>query len=146
MNDTIPTLEDISPTKGLNLDEKVAIEHFLGKSVNAAQALFSENSLYYSGDLMWMGPKAFAYYFPAFAAYLRSESAKDDSDALNALADMITFRSEHEPDVMKAMREVLTNCIDSCLSDYAKFDVDEKIYGKLRSKLAELKVKLQRDS
>ena len=144
MNNSIPTFEDITPTKGLNLDEKVAVEHFLGKSADAAQALFNENSLYYSGDLMWMGPKAFGYYFPAFASYLASETAKGDADALNALVGMITFRSEYEPESMKAVSGVVASCIDSCLADYEKFDVDEEIYGDLRSKLMKVRRALER--
>ena len=42
MRNMTPSLADISPTLGLNLDEKRAVEHFLGKTSVQAEALFRE--------------------------------------------------------------------------------------------------------
>jgi len=139
MSNVIPTFADISPTKGLSLDEKVAVEHFLGKSVEMAQALFKENSIYYAGDIMWMGTKAFAYYFPAFASYLVSEDARGDADALNSLVGLLTFRSENDPESINLASRVIDTCIDSCLAEYEKFSVDAKIYGDLRGELLKIR-------
>ena len=57
---TYPTLIDISPTNLLNLDEKVAFQHFFGKSRAEAQALFGEGD-FYVDDLAWMGWVAFDF-------------------------------------------------------------------------------------
>lgn len=54
------------------LDEKRAVDHFLGKSVEQAEQLFIENSLKYQEDLMWMGPKAFYYYLESVLRYLQN--------------------------------------------------------------------------
>ena len=55
----IPTANDIN-VHG-SLDEEVACDHFLGKTLDEAEALFRANSLYYQEDLMWMGPRAFVF-------------------------------------------------------------------------------------
>jgi len=49
----IPTAKNISPTAGLDLDEKCALEHFLGLDRQAALKLFWEESDFlhvYLGD------------------------------------------------------------------------------------------------
>ena len=73
---TYPTLIDISPTNLLNLDEKVAFQHFFGKSRAEAQALFGEGD-FYVDDLAWMGWVAFEYYVLAYIDFL------DESDVLD---------------------------------------------------------------
>ena len=39
---TIPTAKEISPTSGLDLDEKCALDHFLGLDQAAALRMFQE--------------------------------------------------------------------------------------------------------
>jgi hypothetical protein len=56
---TLPTAKEIDPYGGL--DGQVACKNFLGKSLDEAEALFRENSLYYQEGLMWMGPVAFRF-------------------------------------------------------------------------------------
>lgn len=74
----IPTLIDISPTNCLNLDERSAVENFLGKTFDEAKAMFFDHAERYTEDLGWMGRTAFNFYFPAYAAYLKSDAACPD--------------------------------------------------------------------
>ena len=46
----LPNLSDISPTHLLNLDERIAFQHFFGKSLKEAVAKFGERE-YYAEDL-----------------------------------------------------------------------------------------------
>jgi hypothetical protein len=139
VENNLPTFFDISPTKGENLDEKSAVEHFLGKGQREATALFHKNSLHYLDDLMWMGDKAFAFYLPAFLDYLRSADVKQNPDDLNHLIGIIEFRLEHEPHSITIASETILSAIDYCLENYAAFKVNSGIYGDLNAKLLELR-------
>lgn len=41
----LPSLADISPTHLLNLDERIAFQHFVGKSLKEAVAMFAERNI-----------------------------------------------------------------------------------------------------
>jgi hypothetical protein len=138
MNNGIPSFADLSPTQGENLDEKLAAEHFFGKSASEAESLFRENAIYYAGDLMWMGDKAFAFYLPAFSRFLESSHADGDADALNSLASVVGFRLEHEPQSITGARDAILTALNYCADNYSKFKVEAAIYGDLRSKLLQL--------
>ncbi|HKQ39872.1 MAG TPA: hypothetical protein VJ063_17470 [Verrucomicrobiae bacterium] len=58
---SLPTKDEINPWPG-DLDGKTAVRHFLGKSLDEAEALFQEASLVYQEDLMFMGASAFRFY------------------------------------------------------------------------------------
>ncbi len=92
MKSSIPTAEDISPSNGLDLDERDALSHFLGKDVSEAGKLFRENFVHYAGDLHFMGASAFAYYFPAFADYFRSADSAGYGDVVNCLIVLLRIR------------------------------------------------------
>jgi hypothetical protein len=55
---------DISPTNGLDLDEKCAADHFFGLTIDQAFDTFAGHPEYYLADFLYMGDKAFGYYFP----------------------------------------------------------------------------------
>jgi hypothetical protein len=139
MSKDLPTFADLSPTQGRNLDEKVAVEHFLGKTQVEAECFFRENALYYQEDLMWMGDKGFAFYFPAFSSYLQSPYANGDSDALNCVTSVISFRLEQEPESIIQIREEILSLLDYCVDDFSKFGVEAEIYGDLNIRLVELR-------
>jgi hypothetical protein len=134
----IPTNKQISPTNGQSLDEREALEHFLGLDVKDARKLFFENPLYYSSDLIWMGLPAFRYYFPAFAEYLRSEASLMDADALNSLTSTLAFRIdslEGERSEL-AKDECVRDTVKYCLREFDRFDADEIFYPDLKSELS----------
>ncbi|WP_157499745.1 hypothetical protein [Lysobacter sp. Root983] len=76
---SIPTLLEISPSNLAQLDERVAHEHFFGKSLEEAIDLFRKTDHVYIEDLVWMGDIAFDFYVDAYIAYL-VESPRDTVD------------------------------------------------------------------
>jgi hypothetical protein len=62
MNTRLPSAEEINVFD--SLDERSAVEHFLGKDLEQAEALFCEDLLCYWEDLMWMGRSHFASTYP----------------------------------------------------------------------------------
>lgn len=66
----LPTEPDFDPFGG-DLDAQSAWRTFGGLSVADALTLFRENPLHYQEAFMFMGGRAFVFYFPVLDAYLR---------------------------------------------------------------------------
>ena len=88
----LPTRNDINVFD--SLDERIACDHFFGKSLEEAEQLFRELPLVYQEDLMWMGPVAFRYYVTAVIGYIKSDFATGDSDIINCYGGLLEFRLE----------------------------------------------------
>jgi hypothetical protein len=91
----LPTRLQISPTNGEQLDERTALENFLGKSrTDAARMLFDADAsnLRYIEDFVHMGIEGFRYYFPTVETYLRDERSNDDPVFVGALIYVIESR------------------------------------------------------
>jgi hypothetical protein len=69
----LPTFEMISPTLGLDLDERCAVDHFLGLTLADATEILRFNLDYHLDDLSHMGLEAFEFYFKAFENLLLTE-------------------------------------------------------------------------
>jgi hypothetical protein len=124
-----------------SLDEITASEHFLGKTVEQAEALFRENSAYYQEDLMWMGPRAFHFYLQAVINYLRSDHSAGDDHLIDCLYEIVVFRSQEEG--FSIARERVNEMIDHIIENYARYEVDAGIYGDLLEKYRRLRVQLE---
>lgn len=140
---TLPTREEISPTLGLDLDERVALDHFFGKTQSEASALFFEYSTYYEGDLRWMGSKAFVYYFPSLEPYILSEKSEGDPDIVNALMGTVKSRLEDDPLSIRDCQIPVLRILTFIRENFKKFDVNPEIYGDLSSELSDLIEKVQ---
>src|SRR6185436_18816876 len=92
---SLPTANEINPIPGC-LDGQCAEEHFLGKNLEEAEALFREASIIYQEDLMFMGPIAFRFYVHAAINYIRSQAATGDSSIIDCFAGILEFRLEFE--------------------------------------------------
>jgi hypothetical protein len=133
---TIPVREDINVHD--SLDERSACEHFLGQTVEQAEALFRENSLVYQEDLMWMGPVAFRYYVHAAIRYIQSKEAIGDSGIINGLVALLEFRLEHEAaELVPVARELISIC-GYMIEHYERFNLTPEIFGDVRSRILRL--------
>ena len=133
---TLPTRRDINVHD--SLDERSACEHFLGKSLEQAEALFRENSLHYQEDLMFMGASAFRFYVQAAISYIQSEAATSDSDIINCFAGLLDHRLESEAEELVAVAPQLASVCRYILEHYGKFTVMPDIYGDLRPRFQTL--------
>jgi hypothetical protein len=135
----LPTASDINVFD--SLDERSACEHFLGKTIEQAEAMFRDNAIRYQEDLMWMGPAAFRYYLPAFIAYIKSSSACGDADAINCFHGLIQWWLKHYRSDFLSVRDVVEAACRYILEDYGKFRVTS-VYGDLSKALKELLAEL----
>ena len=75
---SLPTEKDFDPWGG-NLDAKWAWRNFGGLALEAAKERFQQNPECYQEDFMFMGSRAFAFYFPVIESYLLDAPSEDDS-------------------------------------------------------------------
>jgi hypothetical protein len=139
---TLPTRQEINVYD--SLDERSACEHFLGKTLEEAEALFRENSLYYQEDLMFMGVSAFRFYVQAAINYIQSESATGDGCIISCFASILEHRLEYEP---QALVPVIPQLIAACrfITDHwDRFDVSSEIYAGLPERYLALERSLAR--
>ena len=115
----IPKEEEISEYD--TLDERKAVEHFLGKSIAQAEQLFIENSIKYQEDLMWMGSKAFYFYLEAVHRYLQNPLSNGDTDFVFALVSTFEFRRENE--TLDVDETIVVSIVRYLLSSFSKFEI-----------------------
>ena len=132
----LPTREEINVNG--TLDERHACEIFYGKTLEQAEALFRENSLYYQEDLMWMGMAAFQFYVQAVIRYLRSQESTGDSDAVKCFAALLEFRLERERDELRSVSQELGYVCRYIVTHYDRFEVNPAIYGDLKPRYESL--------
>lgn len=91
----LPSLLDLSPTAGEDLDEATVIQHFLGKSKEDVLMMLSKaNNLdFYMSDLIWMGDSAFFYYSVVFEEYIRSLPEDEKDEELRSYGEFIEIRN-----------------------------------------------------
>ncbi|HET6423072.1 MAG TPA: hypothetical protein VFG20_05275 [Planctomycetaceae bacterium] len=138
---TLPTRDEINVFD--SLDERVACRNFLGKTLNDAEALFRDNALFFSEDLMWMGPVAFGFYVPAYISYLESDAANHDADAVNCFLGVLQYRVEHYASDLIPIAAQLAAACRYVLDHYDKFEFILEIDGDLHHRLLSLEKKLQ---
>ena len=76
---TLPSQEDFSAFPG-TLDEMTAWNNFGNKSLEEAYNIFCKNPEYYQEDFMFMGWKAFLFYFPVIEKYIKEVEIIEDYD------------------------------------------------------------------
>jgi hypothetical protein len=133
---TLPTHHDINVDD--SLDARRACEHFLGKSLCGAEALFRENSLYYQEDLRFMGVSAFRFYVQAAVSYIESAAAAGDSDIINCFAGILEVRLEYDADELHPVAELLASTCGYILEHYDRFDLTPETYGDVRPRFRTL--------
>jgi hypothetical protein len=131
---SLPTCDDINPFR--DLDGARAERDLLGKPVEAMPDLLSENSLHYQEHFLWMGPRAFVYYFPAAKRYLLSEAAIGDIDFANCMCGNLELRLANDWNDIRPSFPEIQSFSEAVLADIARFDIepDDDVYGDLRSR------------
>jgi len=121
---SLPSKQDFDPWNG-NLDALCAWKNFGGLDLDKAYQRFCENPGYYQEDFMFMGPKAFKFYFPVVDRFLRREREPwefDDSQA------WILGRAMHLQVEEGLDDELLKGIGDLCQhvrSNLSKYAIDE---------------------
>ena len=79
MTADLPTERDFDP-HGCGLDEQCAWRNFGGLTLDDAYSKFESVPEIYSEDFMFMGSKAFVFYYPVIDRFLRNSIAVRDEE------------------------------------------------------------------
>jgi hypothetical protein len=90
-----------------SLDERVALEMFLGKGIPEAVEMFRANSMLCSEALVHMGPRARLFYVRAFLIYLGSSASRGDEWAAAGLPSVANAIMESGQEVSTVRHELL---------------------------------------
>lgn len=117
---TLPSRQDINVYD--SIDERCACEHFLGKSLAEAEAMFRENWQYYQEDLVFMGISAFRFYVQAAIRFIQSDAATGDSSVVSCFAMILEHRLEHESAELVPIADRLASICGYILEQHERFD------------------------
>jgi hypothetical protein len=135
---SLPSVIEISPTRGLDLDERLAVKSFHGKDRRAAFEMFNDNAGHWTDCLHAMGPIAFRYYFPSYLDYLRTQTALAEPGCLHSLLTVLEARQLNKDTFESSFQGIERDTIDALEyieNHKEEFDLDLKIYGDVFTKL-----------
>ena len=135
----LPSERDFDPFGGC-LDAQCAWKHFGGLNLDEAYSLFCENPLHYQEDFMFMGHKAFVYYFPVIDRFIRNG---DDDQEASIIGLDIAFQVTHE-DITKfaSIKNDMIELSKFVLNNLDRFGETKSKPNKLASTWKNLLVKL----
>jgi hypothetical protein len=138
----LPTEHEIDPYGDLYGDGQAAVRNFLGKSREQITVKFRAHGMQYQEDLMWMGPAAFCFYFPAAVAYLASSESRGDPDVASSLCAVIEFRLDTEAQPMREAFPDLLHFVDVVEARYEQYGICPEIYGDLQPRLRKIRERI----
>lgn len=142
----LPRHRDFDPYDG-DLDCRWAWDQFGGMTLEDAYHKFTTRPETYQEAFMFMGPRAFRYYFPILEEYLENVRAEDEFTDCSAQIIAHCIMAQLREDGKKMEDELLRRIGDLCrfvrsnLGNYALNANDRKAIGKawamLEDKLAQ---------
>jgi len=88
----LPTEQEINP-EGDSYDGQMAVDHFIGKTPEQiTKELGTWLHWHFYEDFLWMGSRAFCFYFPAVADYVATAKAKADYEVVDNFCYVLEFR------------------------------------------------------
>lgn len=141
----LPSEKDFDPYGG-DLDAQSAWEDFGNLTLSQAYDKFLDNPEHYQEDFMWMGGKAFAYYYPVIERYLHETEATDETTAYyDCQAWILSFCIKMQIESKTAneiefLKERLGRLIQFVIENAGKFTKDEERRKEIQSAWEELKV------
>jgi hypothetical protein len=128
-----PTAEEISPIPQ-DLDGRVAVRHFLGKTEDQAMAMFVEAFEQYSEDFLGMGPVAFGYCFPVAVRYAESDTVRLEPSVADTLLGIMRHRHRWDRPSLDRLLPLLTAYVDGVVARVGQMRVERHCYGNLAGK------------
>jgi len=125
-----------------SLDERCAVEHFLGKTREQAQALFREDFFRHNEYLMFMGPVAFRYYVRAAVDYLLGAGEDLGPAEAWSFCSLIAFRLDTGADEVAPVASVVREGLLGVLERVDVDGDDARPYGDLAARCRALLARL----
>jgi hypothetical protein len=146
----LPSRSDFDSLDG-DLDAQCAWRNFGGLSMGQAYDLFLTNPLHYQEDFMFMGGRAFDYYFPVVDRYIREVTGNEDGDDCevailgSGVAAQFDWNGAHPSPSLINEIEALSEYVSTHLDQYSPSAEHQKRikreWGRVNEKIAEYKSK-----
>ncbi|MFO1523571.1 MAG: hypothetical protein U1G05_16370, partial [Kiritimatiellia bacterium] len=130
---TIPTEADWMGHP-LARDEAYGHEHFFGKTLPEARALFVENALRYQEDIMFMPTPCFYFYAHAYIDYLMSEESRGDSDGASCFFGIAEIRASEISCAPDELQTRIRDLIRHLGEHQDWYDAEPEVYGSFRAR------------
>lgn len=140
----LPSEKDFDPYDG-NLDCQHALEIFGGMSLDQAYEEFCDKPEIYQEDFMFMGPKAFIYYFPVIDRYLREVASKDQYGDCEVSILAYTIKEQLDHNVVHQSTNTLSeihSLTEFILAEITRYSYSKKIRKQVRNIWMQLADKL----
>ena len=145
----LPTERDFNPY-GWDLDAQHAWKNFGGLTLREANIRFREVPENYQEDFMFMGGKAFAFYFPVVDSFLRETSASYDGDDRQSWILAHCIKSQFEGAVLPHVRRLAPRVLE--LVEFVQTNIrlfapdDTRGQCRINAAWQELKDHIQKDA
>ena len=108
-------------------DGGVAVQNWLGKTIEEGVAIIARNPIRYQEDFSHMGIQAFGYYIESVWLYLRSDSSRNEEDFIHGILQAIQARIEECGQGQDALRAVgfIASIANYALENADKFYSEE---------------------
>jgi hypothetical protein len=120
----LPSEQEINP-EGNSYDGQTAVDHFLGKTrEQIKKELAARLHWYFYEDFIWMGCRAFSYYFPAVADYVTTAEAKVDYQVVENFCGVIESRLRFDCARIRESFPAIVRFTDYVLTHFSDYGYD----------------------
>ena len=129
----LPTEQEINP-EGNSHDGQVAVAHFLGKTPEQiTKELATRLHWYFYEDYLWMGSRAFCFYFPAVADYVTTAKARTDYQVVDNFCRVIESRLNSDSAQIRDAVPAILRFAEYVLAHFEEYEEDEELRERLRA-------------
>lgn len=120
----VPTEQEINPD-GNSYDGRAAVNHFLGKTQEQiTKELATRLHWYFYEDFIWMGSRAFCFYFPAVADYVTTAEAKNEDQVVENFCNVIESRLKFDIAEIQESFPAIVRFADYILTHFGDYGYD----------------------
>jgi hypothetical protein len=117
-----------------NQEIPYAYDHFFGRSLEEAFALFVENAMYHEEDMVWMPRPCFRFYVLAYTNYLMSESSRGDCDGANCFFGLVECRKDDIRGSSELVIGEIAKTLEKLKAGQGWYGAPEEIYGSFKDR------------
>jgi hypothetical protein len=129
----LPTEQEINP-EGDSYDGQWAVDHFLGKTQEQiTRELATRLHWYFYEDYLWMGSRAFCFYFPAVADYVTTTKARTDYEVVDNFCRVIESRLNSDFTQIRDSFPAIVRFAEYVLTHFEEYQEDEELRERLRA-------------
>ena len=128
----LPTERDINADG--SQDGQMAVAHFLGKTrEQIMKELATRLHWYFYEDYLWMGSRAFCFYFPAVADYVTTAKARTDHQVVDNFCRVIESRLNSDFTQIRDSFPTIVRFAEYVLTHFEEYQEDEELRERLRA-------------